>query len=270
MLKERKDQRLIYVIIELSSSGIGKELALRYAEPRVRLILVARDTARLKAVKKECEARGASAEFKSLDLSKSEDVRAYMTEVDQRQNIDLIIANAGRTMAPLQDGQNFSDAAVDLYNVNVMGVFTSIAPVVDGMSRRGHGQVAIVSSLSGVFSHPDLAFYGSSKAALNSFCRHFRPKLAAKGVHLNCVVPGFIQTPMTDDLNQGSIILRMRMITVDAAVKKIIKGLANDKSFISFPASMYWPMYMASSLPPPIQAILTNIAAKMTLSDTQS
>lgn len=93
------------------SSGIGAALALEYARPGVHLILVARNVERLEKVKSQCIAKGATAEIQSLDMSNSQEVKRYMTEVDNRVGVDLVVANAGISMTEPRKGEIESDAA---------------------------------------------------------------------------------------------------------------------------------------------------------------
>ncbi|TPX65840.1 hypothetical protein SpCBS45565_g04885 [Spizellomyces sp. 'palustris'] len=258
------------ILITGASSGIGAELAVQYAKPRTRLVLVARNVTRLEKVKKECEEKGATVEIASLDMSDSAAVKSYMEKVDKQVNIDLVIANAGISMTPPKEGELFSDAAQRLFDVNVFGVFHTIAPIMEGMRHRGRGQVAIMSSLSGIFSHPNLSYYGASKSALVAFSRHFRPVAAEQGIRLTCICPGFVETPLVQEMrNAGGKLPGFAVMDVKAAAKVITKGLERDRPVIIFPAIQYWPVHMTSVMPPFIQAFWNYMALKYPLAGSR-
>lgn len=133
-----------------------------------------------------------------------------------------------------------------LFDVNVFGVFHTIAPIIEGMRQRRRGQVAIVSSLSGIWAHPGLSYYGASKTALVAFSRYYRPIAAQHDIKLTCICPGFVETPMTQELRDaGSMLPSFVFSDVNRAAKTIKSGLEKDRAIIVFPAAQYWPLFMS-------------------------
>ncbi|KAI9008219.1 hypothetical protein BC832DRAFT_553438 [Gaertneriomyces semiglobifer] len=249
------------VLITGASSGIGEAVALEYARPDTHLVLVARNKDRLQKVKEDCERKGATVETKSLDVTNSEETKKFMTEVDQRVSIDLVIANAGGSMQKPKEGEFWSDSAERLFTLNVVSVFQTVAPIMKGMAERGGGQVAITSSLSGVFAHPGLSCYAASKAALNSFARDYRSVAARKNIRLSCICPGFVESRLTDELKEaGSALPSFAFMSAPKAARYIAKGLENDVGFIAFPNWQYYPTWMASSVPPFIQQTMSGFS----------
>jgi short-subunit dehydrogenase len=116
---------------------------------------------------------------------------------------------------------------------------------VPDMMRREAGQIAIISSVAGYRGLPKAAAYGSTKAALINLAESLHPELAAKGVTLSIVNPGFIDTPMTE-VNDFPMPFLM---PVDAAAQRLLAGLERKSYEITFPRRFTWIMKLLRLLP---------------------
>lgn len=232
------------IVITGASSGLGAALAVHYARSGANLHLLGRDTHRLAQTVRLCEELGASAHPKVLDVTDSAAMQQWLEAVDDASPVDLVIANAGIS-AGLGGGEEKADQARHIFRINVDGVVNTIAPLIPRMSARGHGQIALISSLAGIRGLPSSPAYSASKAWVRVYGEGLRGWLGRHGVRVSVVCPGFIRTPMTD-INPYRMPLLMN---ADKAAMKIAHGLARNKGRIGFPLRLYVPLLVLSVLP---------------------
>ena len=238
----RQSQDPKTVLITGASSGIGKGLALNYAETGRRIFLHGRDEARLGTVAHACSERGADVAKACLDVRDQDDMAAWIEGVDRETPLDLVIANAG-VSGFAEDDQ---DPLRWIFDINVQGVFNTVQPVLPSMTERGQGHIAIMSSLAGFRGMPQAPAYAASKAAVRSWGEGLRGKLAASGVAVSVICPGFVKTPMTED-NPFPMMLLM---DTDQAADIIRRGLDRRAARIAFPFRLYALTRLFAALPP--------------------
>jgi short-subunit dehydrogenase len=235
------------ILITGASSGIGAALARAYAAPGVRLFLGGRDAGRLAEVAGSCRETGAHVETATVDVTDRAATAKWVLAADGRQPLDLVIANAG--VSGGTGGLDESEDQVrEVFAVNLAGVLNTVLPVVPAMRRRRRGQIAIMSSLAafrGVLTAPA---YGASKAAAKSYGEALRPLLAADGVRVSVICPGFVKTPMSDANRYRTPL----MISAEKAARIIRRGLARDKGRIAFPALAHAFAWTLAALPPAV------------------
>lgn len=257
------------ILITGASSGLGAALALHYAAPQVTLLLTGRDNARLQSITEQCSGRGAQVETATLDIRDVAAMQEWITAMDKRFPIDLLIANAGVSGgssidSPLRDshpsdgaeafGQPQAHSAYlprdttthNIFATNVTGVLNTVLPVIPLMTQRGYGQIAIISSLAGMRGLPSAPAYSASKAAVKAWGEGLRGELASHGVKVNVVCPGYIKTPLTDK-NTFPMPLLM---SAEKAARIIASGLAKNRSRIAFPFPLYCVTWLLSCLSP--------------------
>lgn len=232
------------ILITGASSGIGAALAAAYAGPGRRLALTGRNLERLEAVAARCRDAGAEVETASLDVCDQGAVAAWIAAVDGRRPLDLLIANAGIAAGIARNEDD--DAVRRTFAVNVDGVLNTVLPVIPLMTRRGGGQIAIVSSVASFRGMPGAAAYCASKAAERVFGEGLRGDLAPFGVEVSVICPGFIRTPMTA-VNPFPMPFLME---ADRAAALIRRGLARDRGRIAFPWPTYALCWLLAALPP--------------------
>jgi short-subunit dehydrogenase len=250
----------VSVLITGASSGIGAALAEVYAKPNAALWLTGRNAARLEAVASLCRAHGAEVATRAIDVTDREAMAAWVAECDSARPLDLLIANAGISAGtggvPKEHGIESPRQAQRIFAVNVDGVFNTVEPAVPLMRRHtprpdipanaARGQIAIVSSLAGFRGFPGAPAYSASKAAVKAWGEALTPLLAADGIGVSVVCPGFITTAMTarNDFRMPFL------MSADEAAMRMREGLARGRGRIAFP----WPMHMAAwllaALPP--------------------
>lgn len=231
------------ILITGASSGLGAALALHYARPGVTLHLQGRNEERLAAVAHQAKLRGAEVHEKILDVADGEAMRAWIGEIDDKTPVDLAIANAGISAGFGSKGESFNQVKA-IFAANVDGVIHTIQPLAARMTKRGSGQLAVMSSLAGVRALPSCPAYSASKAAVKSYGEALRGALASKGVGVSVICPGYIRTPMTAK-NPFPMPLLMN---ADKAAAIIARGLAKNNARIVFPLPLYLLLWFISCL----------------------
>jgi short-subunit dehydrogenase len=236
-----------HILITGASSGIGRALALRYAEEGARLSLLGRDANRLEAVAGECREKGAAADAAIVDVQDRPGMFAAVEAALARAPIDILFANAG-VATGLSPGQILepTESVRATLAINVAGVFNTVEPAILPMTRRGSGTIAMVGSMAGVRGLPYSPAYCATKAAVHSYAESLRGVLAPHGVDVSLIIPGFVKTPMsarTKSWQPGA------MSDMQAA-EIILRGLERRKPVIAFPLFMYAALRFFTFLPP--------------------
>ncbi|MBX3490791.1 SDR family NAD(P)-dependent oxidoreductase [Parvibaculum sp.] len=219
------------VVITGAGGGIGAALANVYAAPGVTLGLIGRDEAKLNRVAGECRARGATAEIRVADVTTPE-IEDVLRAFDAAHPIDLLIANAGVTSGvSAASGLEPWDAALRTAETNFVGALRTIAPVAERMAARGRGQIAGIGSLAALAPLPYSPAYSASKAGLETYVLALRHLLAPKGVRLNVVTLGYVETDMSRRLSGPKPFLT----TPAKAAIMIRSGLKRNRARIAHP-----------------------------------
>jgi len=240
------------ILITGASSGLGAALAQGYAAAGVTLFLTGRDEARLAAVAQACRERGAEVVAATLDITDRNAVAAWVAASDRHRPLDLVIANAGIS-AGTAGGTEGEEQTRAIFAVNLDGTVNTVMPAVAAMRPRGHGQIALMSSMAGFRGVGGAPAYCGSKAAVRVWGEALRGALAADGIAVSVICPGFVVTPMTDVNNFAMPFL----MEADRAARLIRRKLAANTGRIAFP----WPMaalaWLAAALPDALADRLT-------------
>lgn len=226
------------ILITGASSGLGAALARHYARPGATLFLGGRDGGRLEAVAADCRARGAEVDFAIVDVTDAAAMAAWIEATDAARPLDTVIANAG-VSAGSAGGEDEGQTRATLV-VNLNGTVNTVLPVLPLMRRRRRGRVGLVSSLASFRGLAGAAAYCASKAAVRVWGEGLRPQLAADGITVTVVCPGFVDTPMTR-VNTCPMPLLM---DADRAAAIIAAGIDAGKGRVAFP----WPLLLGSWL----------------------
>lgn len=243
------------IVITGASSGIGKALAFYYARQGAKLGLIGRNEERLDAVAAQCRSSGAAdVKIGVIDVRARDKLMTWISDLDQTSPVDLIFANAGVTGGTALDGSfESNDVSYGLIETNVLGVFNSVHAILPAMIARGRGQVALIGSLAGFIPLADSPSYCASKSAVLTYGLALRDSLGPRGISINVVCPGFIETPMSNSLLSSKPFL----ITADDAARRIAKGLARDQAIIAFPFLLAWASRLGGLLPARLRLFLT-------------
>jgi len=231
---------MTHILITGASSGIGEALAIHYSKPDVTISICGRNEERLNKVAAKCRILGATIHTKIINVADKPAMQKWMLECDAREALDLIIANAG-VSGSAGDFKN----ADDLFAVNMNGVCNTIHPILPTMIERGHGQIAMLSSLAGYRGLPSAPAYSASKCFVKAYAEALRGQIRLSGVKINVICPGFVKSRITDQNN-----FKMPgFMQADSAAKLIANGLRKNKPVIAFPSTMVFGAWFLSILP---------------------
>ncbi len=235
------------VVITGASSGIGAELALRFARRGCNVGLIGRNAERLGRVASQCTALGAGVvETARIDVRQREDLMRWIRDFDQRYPIDLLIANAGVTGGTRADGSpEDCDESYSLIQINAVGLINSVHAVLPNMLARGQGQIGIMSSLAAYAVLADAPSYCASKAMVLAYGQSMQEKLQGTGVCVSVICPGYVDTPMSRRLSGPQA---GRLSAADAA-RIIVAGLDRQKPMIAFPRLLTLTTRLSAWLP---------------------
>jgi len=246
-----------HIVITGASRGIGAALALKYADQHTVLGLIGRNNDDLSSIVTQCKAKGAQVEAGNLDISNTQPLTQWLQSFDQSHPIDLLITNAGITSLTGENGEAESiESITKVLEVNLHGTIHSIHAILDNMRQRGHGQIALVSSLGAYKGMPITPSYCASKAAVKSYGEALRGWLTPEGIKVNVICPGFVESDMSSSFHAP----KPFMITADKAANIIIKGLRKNRANISFPFPLNMGMWFISFLPFPIASFFLGIS----------
>jgi len=236
------------VLITGATGGIGSALALEYARAGSQtLILQGRNAERLHALAASCTAHGTHVITQTLDVRDHEMLMQWLTRISRAHPLDLVIANAGVNIHMGEQGEAWDDVA-RLLDVNVKAVFATVHGVLPAMRAHRRGQIALVSSLAAWRGLPETPSYSASKAALKVYGEAMRDALAAEGVRINVIMPGYVASSMCFAMPGPKPFLW----PADKAAHAIRLGLAANRARISFPFPLNLGCFLLSVLPPAV------------------
>lgn len=186
-----------------ASRGIGKEIALQLAKSGADLVLnYAGNRQKAEDVKQEIESYGRKAILVQGDVSQSEDVKRLFDEtVSAFGKLDILVNNAGITRDALLLRMKEQDWD-DVVNTNLKGVFLCSQQAAKIMMKQRSGRIINISSVVGLLGNPGQVNYVATKSGVIGMTKTMAKELSSRGITVNAVAPGFIQTDMTDELNQ--------------------------------------------------------------------
>jgi 3-oxoacyl-[acyl-carrier protein] reductase len=190
------------VIITGGSRGIGRAIAFRLAEEQPKLVLLHYDPDDSVAEQTlvHLAERGVEGEAHRLDVSNRGDVDRFFKDVLSRfGRVDVLINNAGIT----KDGllMRMSEDEWDLVlRVNLKGVFNCTQAVIRSMIKERSGRIVNISSVVGQMGNAGQTNYAASKAGIIGFTKSLAREVGSRGITVNAVAPGYINTEMTSSL----------------------------------------------------------------------
>jgi 3-oxoacyl-[acyl-carrier protein] reductase len=178
------------VLVTGGTKGIGKGIASVFARAGANVVVAGRDRERGEAA--AAELGGA---YVAADVGRAEDCERMVAQAIERfGGLDVLCANAG--VFPDTKLADMTEADIDaIFATNVKGSMLSVKAAMPALERSGHGRVVLTSSITGpITGFPGWSHYGATKAAQLGFMRTAAIELAAKGITINAVMPGNIET----------------------------------------------------------------------------
>lgn len=194
-------------IVTGASRGIGRATALALAEEGATVVVnYASSSGAAEAVVAEIVGNGGSAIALQADVSKADQVDALINSAMEKYGrIDVLVNNAGITRDTLLLRMKPEEwqAVIDL---NLTGVFLCTRAVSKIMLKQRSGRIVNITSVAGQMGNPGQANYSAAKAGVIGFTKTVAKELASRGITVNAVAPGFIETDMTHDLKADEIL----------------------------------------------------------------
>ncbi len=181
-------------VVTGAGSGLGFGIAEKFVSNGYQTILVGRDIDKLNNAK---NLLGDLAFVKSCDLNDLTSIPPFVEGlIHEFGKIDILVNNAGINMK--KDFIEVTDEDfLKVLTTNLVSVFSITREVVKDMLKRESGSIINISSMAAQYGLPRVIAYSSSKTAIEGFTRALASELSGRGIRVNCIAPGFIETPMT-------------------------------------------------------------------------
>ena len=188
-------------LITGASRGIGRSHALLFAEEGANIIFTdLKQNEQSDALVAELRAKGVRADFvasNASDFAQAQEVAAWVAENYGR--LDILVNNAGITRDQLILRMSVEDWNL-VMDVNLRSVFNYTKAFAPMMMKQRSGSIINISSIVGLNGNSGQCNYAASKAGIIGFTRSIAKELGSRGIRCNAVAPGFIETPMTQQL----------------------------------------------------------------------
>ena len=235
-----KEKKVIW--ITGASSGIGKALAIKFAENN----WIVAASARREKLLTELNHINDNIHSFPLDVTEIDKCKIVAKNIiDQFGDINICVFGTG--MHDPKSEKTFNlDKIRKIMEVNYFGTMNSINSIYEYFTEKKDGQISIISSVAGYRGLPGAGAYCASKAALSSYAESLYFDMKRKNVRVTLVSPGFIETPMTDQNDFPMPFIK----STKFAAEKIFSGLTKKKSFeIHFPKVFTIMMKVIQILP---------------------
>lgn len=200
-------------VVTGGSRGIGRAICLELASRGANIVLCyAGNEQAAEQTAQDCRALGVRVTAVKCDVSDNQAVKEMMkAAVKEYGRIDILVNNAGVT----RDGfllmmrESDYDAVLD---TNLKGTFLCMKHVVHAMMKQNYGRIVNLSSVSGIRGNAGQANYAASKAGVVGLTKAAAKELAARGITVNAIAPGFIDTDMTAAMTDAAKAATLAMI----------------------------------------------------------
>jgi len=192
-------------VVTGAARGIGRAIALELAKNGATVVVnYSGSKEAAEAVVSEIEAMGGSAEAKQCNVADFEACQQFAKDIiDKYGRVDILVNNAGITKDNLL--MKMSEADFDaVINTNLKGAFNMIKHFSRHFLKQRSGRIINISSVSGVLGNAGQANYSASKAGLIGLTKSVARELSSRGICVNAVAPGFVETDMTKALQEGN------------------------------------------------------------------
>ena len=191
-------------IVTGASRGIGSAIAHNLSKAGAKVVLISRSIDALKSVESEIKSNGGEAISITADVSNLESfTNAINQVVETWGTVDILVNNAGITKDNiiLRLKEEDWDAVID---INLKGCFNGIKAVTRPMLKSRSGRIINITSVIGLIGNSGQSNYAASKAGILGLTKSIAKELGPRNITVNAIAPGYIQTEMTDSLDQTS------------------------------------------------------------------
>ncbi len=187
------------VLITGSSGGIGQSISEKLIDLQSKIIFTSSDNNKLEKLKKNY---GNNHSYYHLNLLDSNDLISKINIISQEnKDIEILINNAGITKDNLILRMK-KDQWNDVINVNLNSNFHIIKAIIPNMIKNKNGKIIGVTSVVALTGNPGQSNYTASKSGMISMYKSLALEVAQRNININLIAPGFIESPMTENLNE--------------------------------------------------------------------
>lgn len=220
-----------------ASQGIGRAVALELARNGAVVALAARNQEKLAEAAAEIEAAGGQAAVFAMDLADEESIKSGAKAVlDRLGKVEILVNNAGITRDGLMLRMKRADWD-DVLNSNLTGAFLLTQALLSPMLKNRWGRIINLSSVVGRTGQAGQVNYAASKAGLIGLTRSMAREFASRGITVNAVAPGYIETPMTAVLDEKQRTAMLAQIPLGRA--GTAEEIAQSVAFLASEAAGY-------------------------------
>ncbi len=209
-----------------ATSAIAQATARLFAEAGDALFLVARDTDKLNATAEDLTVRGAStvqtATLDVLDYDRHQSV--IDSAIEALDGLDLILIAHGTLPDQTTCEQSFELTKKE-FEINALSTISLLTHSANHFEQKGHGTIAVISSVAGDRGRQSNYVYGTAKGAVTIFLQGLRNRLYKSGVNVLTIKPGFVDTPMTSSFEKGIMWAKPESVALD-----ISNAIARNKN----------------------------------------
>ena len=236
-------------VVTGAASGMGCALSWELGRAGARLALIDRDKIGLQRVHDELGQAGFRSAIATVDVSDREALRSAIRNLtDQLGPAEILIPCAGICGFDLVEKLDVEQIE-RILRVNYLGVIHTLDAVLPNMIERRSGRIIALISMTAIRGIPFEAAYGASKAALQTFLESLRPALRRRGVLVTLAYPGFVQTPLLEDLIQRGMTRPPGVIDAKTAARRILAAARCGDRIVSFPWGLTMVVKLGRLLP---------------------
>ena len=220
-----------------SSRGIGRETALTLARTGLFIVVASPEVENNEKVATEIRESGGEAMTLDLDISSHDAVKeGFAKVIGEKGRVDILVNNAGITRDGLAIRMKQADWELVL-RINLFGAFYAAQQALPGMMKARWGRIVNIASVGGQAGSPGQANYAASKAGMIGMTKALAQEVGSRGITVNAVAPGYIQTDMTAGLPEE---LKQKMLaSIPLARMGTPTDIANAVKFLVSEAAGY-------------------------------
>lgn len=226
------------ILIIGATSAIAQAAARIYASRRDALFLIGRNESKLSALASELGTQGATVVGTyAFDAQQTGDHASLIAHAfSSLGTIDTAIIAQGE-LVPEESCRTEWSAAKRCFEVNFLSPVACLIPLAQLMEQRGAGNITVISSVAGDRGRGSNYTYGSAKSGLSTYLQGLRNRLAARGVSVTTIKPGFVDTPMTAHLKKSPL-----FASPDKVGQRLVQASDRGEAVVYTP--WYWRFIM--------------------------
>jgi short-subunit dehydrogenase len=233
------------VLVTGASSGLGRELALRFSRHDNHLVVTARRAQLLESLAEEVRTHGSRCTVVAADATDPDGVQRVLDAAFATGGVDVAVLTAGGGTAMRLDEASAADV-LRIMRVNYDTLVLFLSPLIAHMKARGRGTIAYTGSPAGSFGLPRSGPYSAAKAAGRILMDSARIELAGSGVALVSLYPGFTDT---DALDPDEVPVKALIIDKDRAAREMLWAIERGRAHHMFPKRIAALIGLGSALP---------------------